>query len=266
MCVIESIAQNRQLSFYALITRCDLTVQAPATNTTIMTRISLLLSVLILSLTAFAQSKSFTPGDFDMVVINYGVDATIVKGNSHGVVINADQAVLDVVQVEVDGGTMKITFEQRDWNRLSKSALRKGIKATITTPALSGVLANGGSDVVSKEQWEADSFKATANGGADLTLIVNVDNLKVVSNGGADVYLSGKARKVKMTANGGADIEAENLKCEVAELSANGAADISVNVSKSLKARANGGSDIEYYGSASMIDVRANGGSDIDRG
>ncbi|MFK8057457.1 MAG: head GIN domain-containing protein [Saprospiraceae bacterium] len=231
-----------------------------------MSRITLLFSALLLSFSVFAQSKSFTPGAFDMVAVNYGIDAVIKKGAKHSVSIEADQSVLDVVQVVVEGEQMKITFDQKDWNRLSKSALRKGIKATIITPALSGVLANGGSDVVSKDKWSGDSFKMTANGGADLTLIVDVKNLKVVCNGGADIYLSGSADKVKMTANGGADIEAENLMTKDADLTANGAGDISINVSKSLKARANGGSDIEYYGNATMIDVRANGGSDIDRG
>jgi len=231
-----------------------------------MIRITLLLSVLVLSFSVFAQSKSFTPGEFDMVAINYGIDATIVKGSTHKVVIKADQSILDVVKVEIDGGNLQVTFDQKDWNRISKSAMRKGIQATITTPALSGVLANGGSDVESKEQWEAGNFKVMANGGADLTLVLDVENLKATCNGGADLYLSGTARRVKMTANGGADIEAENLMTEDADLNANGAGDISVNVSKTLKARANGGSDIEYYGNASVIDIRANGGSDIDRG
>jgi len=201
-----------------------------------------------------------------MVGINYGIDANIVKGSNHAVTIEADQSILDVVQVLVEGDNLKITFDQKDWNRIKKSALRKGIKATITTPMLNGVLANGGSDVVSKDTWKSDAFKATANGGADLTLCLEVDNLTLVANGGADIFIKGSARKAKMTANGGADIEAENLIVEVADVTANGAGDISVNASKTLKARANGGSDIEYYGTATKIDVRSNGGSDINRG
>lgn len=231
-----------------------------------MTRITLLLSALILSLNVFAQSKSFTPGEFDMVAINYGIDATIVKGAAHKVVIKADQSVLDVVKVGIEGGSLQITFDQKDWNRINRSAMRKGIQATITTPTLSGVLANGGSDVESKEQWAVGNFKVMANGGSDLTLILDVENLKATCNGGSDIYLSGTARNVNMTANGGSDIEAKNLMATKADVTANGAGDISINVSKTLKARANGGSDIEYYGTASNIDVRANGGSDIDRG
>ncbi len=231
-----------------------------------MTRITLLLAALFIAFSAFGQSKTFNPGAFDMVGVNYGIDAVIQKGNTHAVTIEADQSVLDVVVVRVEGDQLKISFDQKEWNQLRKSALRKGIKATITTPALSGVLANGGSDVVSKDVWKGDSFSATCNGGADLTLIVDVESIKVVANGGADIYLSGSARKAKLVANGGADIEAEDLMTETAEATANGAGDISLNVSTTLKARANGGSDIEYYGTASKIDVRASGGSDIDRG
>jgi len=231
-----------------------------------MTRFFLLTASLFFTLSVFAQTKSFTPGVFEVVAINYGIDANIKKGDAHAVQIEADQTVLDVIQVTVEGETLKITFDQKDWNRLSKSARRKGITASISTPSLTGVLANGGSDVVSSDTWVADSFKATCNGGADLKLIIDVKDLVLVANGGADLYIKGSARKAKMTANGGADIEAENLIVESAEVIANGAGDISVNASKSLKARANGGSDIEYYGTATKIDVRSNGGSDIDRG
>jgi len=231
-----------------------------------MIRLLLLLSALFLAFSLTAQSKSFSPGDFNQVVINYGIDAKIVKGSTHKVVIEADQSVLDVVLVKVEGRKMQITFDQKDWNRISKSAMRKGIDVTITTPSLGGVLANGGSDVESSEIWESSNFTAMANGGADLTLILDVENLKATCNGGSDIYLSGTARNVKMTANGGSDIEAQNLMTTRADVTANGAGDISINVSKTLKARANGGSDIEYYGTASNIDVRANGGSDIDRG
>lgn len=231
-----------------------------------MTRITILLASLLLTLTVFGQSKSFSPGAFDMVAINYGIEAVIKKGNEHAVTIEADQTVLDVVEVTVEGDQLKISFDQKDWNRLSKSSLRKGIQVMITTPALSGVLANGGSDVVSEDTWKGESFTATSNGGADLTLIVEVETIKVIANGGADIYISGSARKAKMVANGGADIEAKDFMTEVAEVTANGAGDISLNVSKSLKARANGGSDIEYYGNASKVDVRSTGGSDIDRG
>lgn len=231
-----------------------------------MSRITLLFAVLLFAVSASAQSKSFAPGEFEKIAVSYGVDVTIVKGSTHAVVINADQSVLDVIKVEAEGGNLQITFDQKDWNRIGESAMGKGIQATITTPSLSGVLANGGSDIESKERWEAGSFKAMANGGSDLTLILDVENLDATCNGGSDLYLSGSARIVKMTANGGSDIEAEKLMTEEANLTANGAGDISINVSKKLKARANGGSDIEYYGNATMIDVRANGGSDIDRG
>ena len=203
---------------------------------------------------------------FSRVAVNYGIDATVVRGDAPGLTLEGDADLLADLRTYVEGGTLKFEYDQSIWDRLTARLSDGAVRATITTPRLYGVVANGGAEVRSAEEWPADAFNVVANGGADVELKIRAIEAKVVANGGADVTLSGTARRADILANGGSDVRARGLTCQRVEAKANGAAEITVHADERLEASANGGSDIRYYGDATDVDVRSNGGSGVERG
>ena len=252
-----------------------------------MKSLFLLLAVALASATSAQTSKTFDVTDFTGVSVNSGIDATIEYGATHSVVVTANADVMDDLKVEVDGRTLKLNIDGGSswWGWLSGGGAKGQVTAVITTPQLERVTSNGGADVASAHNWTAEKFtavsnggadlslsvtaeevEATSNGGADLTLVVNAKRVEASSNGGADLIISGTADHAELSANGGADVSARKLMCRTVDASANGAGDVAVSVSESIKARANGGSDIDYYGDPAQVDAKSNGGSDVKRG
>lgn len=229
---------------------------------------ALLLSVCVaVAGTLVAQStQTRTPGTFNRISVNNNIDATIVRGSDYSVELSGRAELVEAVKTEIDGNTLKLEYDRDLYESFKGLWKDNTIKAVITLPALTGVVANGGADVTSAEAWRADEFSVIANGGADIDINVQTVNAKIIANGGADVRIGGKVKSLKVTANGGADVEARDFAAEDVDITANGGADVSVHADNTLKARANGSADITYYGNASQVDVKSNGGADIERG
>ena len=230
-----------------------------------MTRLFTFCLAIIFSSAVVAQAtKAFDLRSFDRVSANSGIDVQIVKGSTHSIKVTGPQKILDLLDIEVNGDLLEVKLVDNAWKKMRMLDMND-VKAVVTTPRLSGILANGGSDVTSNVEWKAEEFTIKANGGADIRCSVTAKKVTVDANGGADVELTGSAQNAHFRANGGSDILAKNFTAEDVVADANGAADIELVATKKLKARANGGSDIDYAGGATIVDISTNGGSDITR-
>ncbi len=226
----------------------------------------LALPLLLLSVSAFAQnSETRSLQSFDRLIVDYGIEATILHGDNYQVVLTGDDEVLEHVQAISSGGQLKLTFEQGIGNTFSGLFRDRKVKAVVTMPKLTAVIANGGATVVSKASWQAEQIELVSNGGADITLSIAADQLDIMSNGGSEVMVSGRVDKATLRANGGSTINAKQLTATHVNANANGAADITINATESLNARANGGSDIYYSGAAKLLTVKSSGGSEITK-
>ena len=80
------------------------------------------------------------------------------------------------------------------------------------------------------------------------------EKLNCNSSSGGDIRISGTTTLLIAEASSGSDIKASNLKAETSKVKASSGADISVNTSKELTARATSGGDIRYSGNPQTID------------
>ena len=224
------------------------------------------LALLAAALTAHAQDLTRELGAFTALAVNSGIQATVQQSDRHRVVLAGDAEALAAVEIEYEGASLSLSFEDGAYGRLS-AAQRSSVRATVYTKALERVVVNGGARVSSDVTWRTGFLRVVANGGGELDLRVEAsDGVKLVANGGADVRLAGTTAEFSLNVNGGADVDASALDARRAEVMANGGAEAEVQAQERLKVMANGNSEVRYTGGVTDAEVRANGGSSVRRG
>lgn len=223
-----------------------------------------LLFIQLSSCQSYSQKRiSHDLSGFTSLSASAGIDVYLTQGNAESVEIEADEAILEDLIVEVDGNnTLVIKIDRDFWDWVSNTG---SIKAYVTFKNLEEIDVSGGSDLRGEGSMEFEALKLNVSGGADMNLALKADELEVNSSGGSDVILAGYARYFQGNSSGGSDIKAQELETEIAEVSASGGSDAHISVSKELKANASGGSDVFYYGDPEKVDSDASGGSDVSK-
>lgn len=226
---------------------------------------------LLLSTTAFAQSRDFDLTGFDRVDIATGLDARVTLGDGFSVSAKSrSQDALDNLTLTVEDGVLQARFEQSFLDFIISGGLvgmllnsGNAVTVDITLPALAGVSASSGADVdlpgITAGQLDLD-----ASSGADISVTDAVlGNVKIASSSGADIELSGTAETVDAEASSGADIDAEDLVAETVTAAASSGANLSVHATTSLRARASSGGDIDVSGNPASRDVDESSGGAV---
>ncbi len=185
------------------------------------------------------------------------------RGDVNVEIGNATGDARDVV-TEISNNTLTIRKDRAAFGLLSWFGFgTDGYEVHVTLPELVYLSASGGSDVEGESTFSKDNLEIHASSGSDLSLDVEVERLVVSVPGGSDVALEGTADHVTVQTSGGSDLHAAELTTKVADVSARGGSDISIDVVERLTADASGGSDVDYSGKPRDTDIDVSGGSDV---
>lgn len=184
--------------------------------------------------------------DFKDIKISHGLELYITQSNEVALTIEADENLHDLIMTEVENGVLKIYSTE-----MIRRASSKKINLNIKT--ISGIKATSGSDVYSTNTIDVEDLELRSSSGADITLDVKTQNLKCKASSGSDIKLSGSTHSLFAQASSGSDIKAHKLTAETSNVKVSSGADIKVNTSKELTARATSGGDIRYSGNPEKI-------------
>ena len=184
---------------------------------------------------------------FSTIEATEGLDVYLTQSNNTSIVVEADENLHDLILTEIKDGVLKIHTKQNIGNATSK-------KVKVSFKDISSIISTSGSDVFSTNTITAEKLNLKSTSGSDMKLDVNTSVLNCKSTSGSDLRLSGKTSKLIAEATSGSDIKAADLIAESSEVRATSGADITVNTSKELTARATSGGDIRYYGNPETVD------------
>jgi len=185
--------------------------------------------------------------DFSSIKVSQGLELYITQSNDVSLSIEADENLHDIIMTEVENGVLKIYTTENIRRATSK-------KIVLDITGISGIEATSGSDVNSTNTIAADELKLSTTSGAVMELRVETKLLKCSTTSGSDIKLSGETINLIASATSGSDIDADNLEAEISDVNVTSGADISVNTSKELTARATSGGDIKYSGNPEKVD------------
>ncbi|TWO32567.1 DUF2807 domain-containing protein [Seonamhaeicola sediminis] len=183
---------------------------------------------------------------FSTIKAEEGLNVYLTQGNEESITVEADENLHDIIVTEIEDGVLKIHTKQN----IGKASAKK---VHVSFKNISGIISTSGSDVYSTNTVAASELTLKTTSGSDMKLDVNTLYLNCKSTSGSDLKLSGKTKTLEAEANSGSDIKAGNLVAESSIVKASSGADITVNTSKELTAKASSGGDIRYYGDPETV-------------
>lgn len=185
-------------------------------------------------------------GNFDAIKVSRGLDVYLTQGQNNGILVEADENLHEIIMTEVEDGVLKIYADEN----IKRSSSQK---VMVSFDNVSSIKASSGSDVISENTITADELTLETSSGADMKLYIDAVTVDCSSSSGSDMKLSGKTNKLYAEASSGSDIKAGDLEAVSTQVRASSGADVTVNTSKELTAKASSGGDIKYYGNPEKV-------------
>ena len=171
----------------------------------------------------------------------------ITSGKSPGLWIEAQQNILDRLESEVSGDTLRIR-ERWGWFGPATLWANEPITYHVTVPNLKGIKLAGAIVVQGEDPIEAEELLVEFSGSCDIELEVQTGSLVVNTSGDSDVDLRGRADRAVFGTSGLTEITALDLASRTVTINCSGSSDIEVNASEHLKVTASGSSIVSYVG------------------
>ncbi|MBD3332408.1 hypothetical protein GF356_06125 [candidate division GN15 bacterium] len=176
--------------------------------------------------------------DFDCIKHTGSTDLHITIGDEQSVEVIFDDNLVDVIETEVDGGTLYIG-SKRD---ISYSA-SLSCRIEITTNDIKAVRLAGSGDVV-VENLNGGSFAYDLAGSGDL-------------------ILRGAVEELEVNVRGSGDVNARDLSARDASVRIMGSGDVSVWATENFDGSVYGSGDIRYYGDPKHTSTHVAGSGEI---
>ena len=194
-------------------------------------------------------SETRSVSGFHGVELRGGGDVVVTQGDSEGLVIDAEDNILPLIESTVGGdGILHLGMKPH----AGGVTFKKPVIFKLAVKTLDKVVI-AGSGNFRTASLSSDHLRIELPGSGN----VAVDRLKTETvtaeiNGSGDVKLGGEARSQKVTIDGSGDYEAQDLKTDTTTLEINGSGDGQVWAEGTLAVEINGSGDVGYRGGAKL--------------
>ena len=158
-------------------------------------------------------TKTFDFTDFTKVETEKGFQLELTESSTFSVEVTADDNVLEHIQVDKSGETLKISLQ---WNQSYRSVT---IKAKITMPDLHGIKLATGSQADISGFISSNDFTAVVSNGSKLTGSIEAGNVDISLSEGSDTTLEGSCDNLVVKSSQGSQVEMESFHADNADIS-----------------------------------------------
>jgi len=197
--------------------------------------------------------------DFDKVDISHSFDVNIKQGGEFSVIIHVDDNLVEKLQVEKFGSTLKIGLKP-GISIVSNATL----EAEITMPELAGLDLSGASDAAISDFKSTKNLTVDLSGASSLRGDVEAGDTSFDLSGSSSASLTGSGGNLTLDASGSSDVDLTDFPVADAEIDASGASTVTVNASGRLDVEASGASDVYYLGDPGMGTIETSGASSVE--
>ncbi|MEO6542205.1 MAG: DUF2807 domain-containing protein, partial [Ferruginibacter sp.] len=145
-----------------------------------------------------------------------------------------------------------------------KSENRK-LKAYVSFKTLMKLNASAGSEVTVNGSINSDNLDLDVSSGSEFTGAINAKQFSADVSSGAEVNITGRSDKLKVEVSSGAEFDGYDFTTDYCDASASSGASVHVTINKELNAKASGGADIRYKGTALIRDIKISGGGAVKK-
>jgi hypothetical protein len=194
---------------------------------------------------------------FDSVHVASGIRATVSIGPRKPVHLEADKAVLDLIETRVENGTLHIGFKPH-----SRTFNTGDVFATVQAPELHAVAGSSGAIVRATLTRSGESAVSASSGSQVRVRGVDARQLAVQGSGGAVIEVAGRAEVLELQLSGGSQLDARAFEAVDVNVQGSGGSVAEVRASGKVRGNLSGGSEMHVRGGA-RTRVATSGGSEI---
>jgi len=199
-------------------------------------------------------------GSFTGVRVGGAMNIHIKQDASQSVKIEADQNLMEYIDVYTDGSTLVIRTKQ-GYN-LNPT---KEVVAYISAPLFKDIDVSGSGDIIGDNLISSNEpLSMHVSGSGNIQMEVNVPKASTEVSGSGDVKLKGKATEFSVDMSGSGKVMCFDLVTDNTTLDMSGSSDAEVNASKKLDIDVSGSGSIHYKGSPS-INQRISGSGEVKK-
>ena len=187
-------------------------------------------------------------------------DIELRQSSTFKVSIEGQKNIIDLVEMEVKDGTLKLRFKKG-----YSMSYKKNLKIQIDAPSFAYLGMSGSGDVRASGALSGERLDISISGSGDfdLTQLAYTD-VKVSISGSGDVDLGGTTERAELSISGSGDLKAKGLKAQTVRCRVSGSGDVSCFAAKELDALVSGSGDISYSGSPASVKKKVSGSGDIE--
>lgn len=212
-----------------------------------------------MALAASAETMTKPAAGVTRIVFNTVGELVVKPGNDEKVVVEAEQKVLDKLDVSVKGDTLVLA---------SKGSFKtdKGIKFTVSVKTFRSLKTDSNSSGNTTVGGFAGSDADIELGGSgDVGLQdIKYGKLGITIKSAGNVTATGGGKSVTVRVDGSGNIDTTGYQAQVVDAKIDGSGHIRVHADESLKAAIGGAGNIEYKGKAKVTQAITGAGS-VDR-
>lgn len=199
-----------------------------------MLKLITILSALLLTATAHADQQPRKLDNFVGINVKGPINMQVDVGKAQTVTVTGEKAFIDRVQTVVDGGVLRITYDENGPKNIKGES-----KILITVPALT-------------------SFRLQGAGQADLNGVAG-ERIDISFEGAGALHANGKVKLLRLKAQGVGEVNTKDLKTERADVNFNGMGDVAVHASETLNLVVRGMGNLSYYGHPKTVNKSVGG-------
>jgi len=210
-----------------------------------------------------ANAQVRNVASFTEISVGGSIDLYLSPDDHEVVVVSAAEPQWrDRIQTRVEGGQLKIWFDNKGFGRWPTGMK---LKAYVSFRTLNKLGASGSSDVYVNGVIKSEKLAINLSGASDFKGSVDVNELKLDQSGSSDSQLSGRATNLTVELSGASDLKGYDLETDYCDIKASGASDSQITVNKELSVHASGASDVNYKGAAVTREAHTSGASSVSR-
>lgn len=187
-------------------------------------------------------------------------DINLSQSSTFKVSIEGQKNIIDLVEMEVKDGTLKVRFKKG-----YSVNYKKNLKIQVEAPSFAYLGMSGSGDVRANGALSGEKLDISISGSGDFDLTqLQYADVKVSISGSGDVDLGGTTERAELSISGSGDLKAKNLKAQSVRCRVSGSGDVSCFAAKELDALVSGSGDILYSGSPTSVKKKVSGSGDIE--
>jgi len=204
--------------------------------------------------TAQDTSKEIPVEGFTRVYINIACEIDLTQAEETKLVIEAEEQLLEEIDVEVSNGTLRITSDRKSWKRH-----KDDVEISLTVKDIESFQVAAAVNIHANKKIVADKLSILVGGVANINMELECNKLMADISGVANIDIRGKAPLAVWKVSGTATLDAKDFITEATRFDFSGVGKGEVHATKILKASVSGLGLIEYSGNPPSLTTNVSG-------